>query len=120
MSAPHPLAAEQRVVSLNELVSLLASLALVSAPHALRMPWWLTLLVLGLYGWRVRIAMLRSPLPSRWVVLGVALLAIGAVYLEYRTLFGRTTGIVLLVRFSGLKLIELRTHRDAAGVGFLG
>jgi hypothetical protein len=41
------------------------------------------------------------------------------VYLEYRTLFGRTTGIVLLVLFSGLKLIELRTHRDAAVVAFL-
>jgi len=83
------------------------------------MPWWLTLLVLGLYAWRTRIALERSASPPPWVVLGLALLAVAAVYLEYRTLFGRTSGIVLLVLFSGLKLAEMRTHRDAAVVAFL-
>ncbi len=119
MSTPHPLAPEQRVISLRDLAWLLAALVLVAAPHALRMPWWLTLVVLGLYAWRARIALERSAPPSRWLVLGLALLAIGAVYLEYRTLFGRTSGIVLLVLFSGLKLAEMRTHRDAAVVAFL-
>jgi hypothetical protein len=42
MSAPHPLAPEQRAVSLRDLAGLLASLLLVAAPHALRIPWWLT------------------------------------------------------------------------------
>jgi transglutaminase-like putative cysteine protease len=119
MSTPHPLAPEQRAVSLRDLAGLLASLLLVAAPHALRMPWWLTLVVAGLYAWRARIALERSAPPSRWLVLGLALLAIAAVYLEYRTLFGRTSGIVLLVLFSGLKLAEMRTHRDAAVVAFL-
>lgn len=115
----HPLAPEQRTISLRDLAGLLASLALVIAPHALRIPWWLTLLLVGLYAWRTYLALNRAPLPSRWLVLGIALLAIGAVYLEYRTLFGRTSGIVLLVMFSGLKLMEMRTHRDAAMVAFL-
>jgi transglutaminase-like putative cysteine protease len=119
MTVAHPLAPEQRAISPGDLVSLVACLLLVVAPHALRMPWWLTLLVLGLYAWRTQMAFARAPLPSRWVVLAVALLAIAAVYLEYRTLFGRTTGIVLLVLFSGLKLAEARTHRDAAVVAFL-
>jgi transglutaminase-like putative cysteine protease len=83
------------------------------------MPWWLALLVVALYAWRAQLSLARAPLPSRWILLVVALLAIGAVYLEYRTLFGRTTGIVLLVLFSGLKMIEVRTHRDAAVVAFL-
>jgi protein-glutamine gamma-glutamyltransferase len=83
------------------------------------MPWWLTLVVLALYAWRAYIALERSALPSRWLVLGLALATIGAVYLEYRTLFGRTSGIVLLVLFSGLKLTEMRSHRDAAVVAFL-
>jgi transglutaminase-like putative cysteine protease len=117
--APHPLAPEQRALSLADLGALLVSLVLVTAPHALRMPWWLTLLVAGLYAWRVQIALTRAALPSRWLLVVVALVAIGAVYLEYRTLFGRTTGIVLLVLFSGLKLIEMRSHRDAAVVAFL-
>ena len=119
MSTPHPLAPEQRAVAPRDLAGLLASLLLVAAPHALRMPWWLTLVVLGLYAWRARIALERSALPSRWLVLALALIAVGAVYLEYRTLFGRTSGIVLLVLFSGLKLAEMRTHRDAAVVAFL-
>jgi transglutaminase-like putative cysteine protease len=115
----HPLAPERRAIAPRDLASLVACLLLVVAPHTLRMPWWLTLLVLGLYAWRAQIAFTRAPLPPRWILLAVALLAIAAVYLEYRTLFGRTTGIVLLVLFSGLKLIELRTHRDAAVVAFL-
>jgi transglutaminase-like putative cysteine protease len=98
---------------------LLACLLLVAAPHALRMPWWITLLVLGLYAWRGLVALRRAPLPPRWLLLAVVALAIGAVWLEYRTLFGRTPGIVLLVVFSGLKLIEMRSQRDAAAVAFL-
>jgi transglutaminase-like putative cysteine protease len=119
MSAAHPLAPEQRSVSLRDLAWLVGSLLLVVAPHALRMPWWLTLLVLALYAWRAQIALAGARLPSHWLVLGIALLSIGAVYLEYRTLFGRTSGIVLLSLFSGLKLMELRTHRDAAVTAFL-
>ena len=115
----HPLAPEQRSVSLRDLAWLLGSLLLVVAPHALRMPWWLTLLVLALYAWRSHLALAGARLPSHWLVLGIALLSIGAVYLEYRTLFGRTSGIVLLALFSGLKLMELRTHRDAAVTAFL-
>ncbi|MGD9951636.1 MAG: DUF3488 and DUF4129 domain-containing transglutaminase family protein [Burkholderiales bacterium] len=119
MSVAHPLAPEQRAVSLRELAVLLACLALVTVPHALRIPWWLSLLLAGLYAWRLYLGLQRAALPSRWLVLGIALLAIGAVYLEYRTVFGRTSGIVLLVLFSGLKIMETRTHRDAALVAFL-
>jgi transglutaminase-like putative cysteine protease len=119
MKAPHPLAPELRAVSLRDLGGLLLALLLVAAPHALRMPWWLTLLTLGLYGWRVQIALGRGALPSRWLMLAVAALSLAAVYVEYRTLFGRTPGIVLLVLFSGLKLLEMRTHRDGAVVAFL-
>ncbi len=119
MNAPHPLAPELRAVSLRDLAWLLLALLLVAAPHALRMPWWITLLGLGLYGWRAQLALSRAALPSRWLLLAVAALALAAVYFEYRTLFGRTSGIVLLVLFSGLKLLETRTHRDGAVVAFL-
>ncbi len=119
MKVPHPLAPELRAVSLRDLGGLLFALLLVAGPHALRMPWWLSLLTLGLYGWRTRLALSRAALPSRWLLLGVAALALAAVFFEYRTLFGRTPGIVLLVLFSGLKLLEMRTHRDGAVVAFL-
>ena len=116
---PHPLAPELRAVSARDLVWLIGSFALVIAPHTLRAPWWLTLLTLCLYGWRLYFTLHRAPLPSRWLVLGVAAVALLAMWVEFRTLFGRQPGILLLVVFSGLKLLETRTHRDAAVAAFL-
>ncbi|MEA3194600.1 MAG: protein-glutamine gamma-glutamyltransferase [Betaproteobacteria bacterium] len=118
-SLPHPLAPELRAVSARDLVWLIGSFALVIAPHTLRAPWWLTLLTLCLYGWRLYFTLHRAPLPSRWLVLGVAAVTLLAMWIEFRTLFGRQPGILLLVVFSGLKLLETRTHRDAAVAAFL-
>lgn len=116
----NPLAPQQRPVGARELAWLVGSLILVIAPHATRAPWWLTLLTLCLYGWRIYFAVNRAPLPSRWLVLGVAAVAMLGVWIEHRTLFGRQSGILLLMVFSGLKLLETRTHRDAAVCAFLG
>jgi transglutaminase-like putative cysteine protease len=118
--AAHPLAPEMRLVTVRDLAWLIGSLALVIAPHTLRAPWWLTLLTLCLFAWRFYYALDRAPLPSRWLVLGVAAAAMLGVWIEYRTLFGRQPGIVLLMLFAGLKLLETRTHRDAAAAAFLG
>jgi transglutaminase-like putative cysteine protease len=116
----HPLAPELRLVSVRDIAWLTGSLALVIAPHASRAPWWLTLLTLCLFAWRFYYALDRAALPSRWLVLGVAAAAMLGVWIEYRTLFGRQPGIVLLMLFAGLKLLETRTHRDAAAAAFLG
>jgi transglutaminase-like putative cysteine protease len=117
---PHPLSPEFRLVTTRDLVLLTASLLLVIAPHALRAPWWLTLLTLCLYAWRIHYSLNPAPLPSRWLVIGVAAVAMLGVWMEYRTLFGRQPGILLLMLFSGLKLLETRSHRDAAAAAFLG
>ena len=119
MSTPHPLAPEARAISARDLAWLVLALAIVGAPHALRAPWWLALLTAALYGWRALVLRWRQPLPARWVLLMIALVAMLGVWLEYRTVFGRIPGIVLLLLFSGLKLMEARTHRDAAAVVFL-
>jgi protein-glutamine gamma-glutamyltransferase len=116
----HPLSPEMRMLSLRDLAWLSGSLALVVAPHALRAPWWLTLLTACLYGWRFYYTLNRAPLPARWLVLCVAFVGMLGVWVEYRTLFGRQPGVVLLMFFSGLKLIESRTHRDGAVAAFLG
>jgi transglutaminase-like putative cysteine protease len=116
----HPLAPEQRQVSARDFAWLIAALVVVIAPHAMRSPWWLTLLTLCLFGWRMYFALNRAPLPSRWLVLGVAAVAMLGVWIEFRTLFGRQPGVLLLMLFAGLKLLETRTHRDAAISAFLG
>ena len=119
-AAPHPLSPEMRLLTLRDLVWLSAALGIVITPHALRAPWWLTLLTLCLYGWRFYCQLNRSPLPARALALGVALVAMLGVWIEYRTLFGRQPGVLLLMFFSGLKLLESRTHRDGAAAAFLG
>ena len=119
-AAAHPLLPEARLASTRDLVMLCGSLALVVIPHATRAPWWLTLLTFCLYAWRIHYSMNAVPLPSRWLVLAVAGIAMLGVWVEYRTIFGRQPGIVLLMLFSGLKVLETRTHRDAAAAAFLG
>ena len=116
----HPLAPEVRLVSTRDLAWLSGSLLIVIAAHAARAPWWLTLLTLCLFGWRFYYSLNRAPLPSRWLVLGVAMVAMLGVWVEHRTLFGRQPGILLLMLFAGLKLLETRSHRDAAAAAFLG
>ncbi len=115
----HPLAPEQRPVAARELAGLVLCLVIAAAPHALRAPWWLVLLTLTLYAWRAAVLAGRQRLPSRWLLLAIAAAAMFGVWAEYRTIFGRVPGIVLLVLFSGLKILETRSHRDAAVTAFL-
>ena len=63
--------------------------------------------------WRAR------PLPSRWWLLGLLVLTIGATLLTHRTLLGRDAGVTLLVVLLTLKTLELRARRDAFVVFFL-
>ena len=109
MSTAHPLLPEARLLNGRDLACLVLALAIVGLPHALRAPWWLALLTLALYGWRAALLASHRPLPSRWVVLCIALAAMAGVWVEYRTVFARIPGIVLLLVFSGLKLMETRT-----------
>lgn len=118
--AAHPLAPEMRLVTPRDLAWLCGALALAILPHAVRAPWWLTLLTCCLFGWRFYYSIDRTPLPSRWLVLGVAAVAMLGVWVEYRSLFGRQPGILLLVLFAGLKVLETRSHRDATAAAFLG
>ena len=115
----HPLAPEQRAVTGRDLGWLSGCLLFVMAPHAVRVPWWLLAFALCLFGWRTWIALGNRRLPSIWLLIGVAVLGMIGIGIEYRTLFGRASGIALLMMLAGLKLLEMRTHRDATMVVFL-
>lgn len=119
MKNRNPFQPELRAIAGRDLAALLAGLLIVIAPHALRAPWWLSALTVTLYFWRAAGVSVPGVLPSRWLVIAVTALGMLGVWLEFRALFGRTPGIMLLVLFSGLKLLESRNQRDAAAVVFL-
>src|SRR5688572_32901675 len=96
-----------------------ATLAMVAAPHAQRLPWWLDALIVTLLGWRVYLARTGRPLPHRAIVMFVVLGATAGVLLHYQTIFGRDAGVALLVIMLILKLLEMRTTRDAMLLIFL-
>ena len=117
--AADALAPEQRPLGGRDFALLVAGLAIVLAPHALRAPWWLTLLTAALVGWRLAALPNRGLLPSIWLLLAIVAGGMLGVWLEYRAIFGRTPGIMLLLLFAGLKTLESRNQRDAAALVFL-
>jgi len=119
MSGAEALLPAQRPLAWREYALLVAGLLLAAGPHVLRAPGWLIALTVFLYAWRGLGAWNRSLLPSRWMLVAIVLLGLAGVWLQYRAIFGRTPGMMLLLLFSGLKLLESRDQRDAAAVVFL-
>ena len=106
-------------LTLRQTLWLTAALVMVAAPHAQRLPWWLTLLVVTLIGWRLYLARVRLPLPHRAFLFLVVMASTAAVYLHYGTILGRDAGVGLLVVMLTLKILEMRTVRDGMLLIFL-
>ena len=98
---------------------LLGSLALVTAPHAERLPWWITLLVVMLFVWRTYVAVGGLALPRKWILILIAVGSLGGIYISYGRILGRDSGIALLVVMLALKLLEMATLRDAMVLIFI-
>ena len=92
---------------------LLMGVALLSVlPHAFYLPFWATASFAILFVWRLGLLIAGSPLPGRGVRIAASLAAVLAVHAQFRTLFGQEAGVVLLMLFLGLKLMEIRARRD--------
>jgi transglutaminase-like putative cysteine protease len=94
------------------LLRLLAVLALVIAPHLLRMPAWIGAAVVAIGLWRALAAMRQWPLPPTWAKVMLVLLAFAAVQVSYGRINGQHPGTALLVVMLALKLTEMRSRRD--------
>lgn len=106
-------------LTLRQTLWTIVSLVLVAAPHAPRLPLWLTALVSVLVGWRVYIAHLRLKLPHRAALLLVVIGSTAGIYVHFGTIFGRDAGVALLVIMLTLKVLEMKTRRDAMLLSFL-
>ena len=98
---------------------LLASILLVSAPHAEHLPPWITVLSAMLLGWRAYLNFIGHSLPPRWLLLTVSCAGVAGIFLSYHTIFGREAGVGLLILLAALKSLELRTVRDATVLVYL-
>jgi transglutaminase-like putative cysteine protease len=99
---------------------LCACLALVVIPHVSRIPFWELACFACLAGWRVANATRGLPLPPKWLVIVLSAVMLAAIYATHGTLFGRDTGVALLVVLTGMKLMESRSLRDAYVLSALG
>ena len=98
----------------------LGVIAWAIAPHTLHLPLWCGAMAALLLMWRARLALSGGALPSRWVVVGLLVVAAAGTWWGERTLLGKEAGITLLVVLMALKTLELRARRDALVVFFLG
>jgi protein-glutamine gamma-glutamyltransferase len=99
---------------------LLGVIAWVVLPQTQHLPIWCSALAAIVLVWRGRLAWLGRPLPSKWWLVGLLALTVGATLFTHRTLLGRDAGVTLIVVLLTLKTLELRAKRDAFVVFFLG
>ena len=107
------MARASRPVTRRQAWWLLASALAAGLPLAPQLPTWLLVAAgLGL-AWRALLTWGRWHLPSRLLLMLLVAAGTGGVFFEYRSIIGRTPGIALLAVFLTLKLLELRSARDA-------
>ena len=108
-----------RPVSRRQTWWLLATALAAAGPLAPHVPLWLALAAGSAFCWRAALTWRQWHLPPRWLLVLLVIAGTAAVFLQYRTILGRTPGIALLVVFLALKLLELRAARDAVAAALL-
>jgi protein-glutamine gamma-glutamyltransferase len=98
---------------------LLVVITAVVLPQVVHLPLWCSALVACVLIWRGKLAWKSQPLPSRWWLFTLLIVAIAATLMTHKTILGRDAGVTLLVILLALKTLELRAQRDAFVVFFL-
>lgn len=96
------------------------SSATTLAPHLLHLPTWLSVLTAFALFWRIYLWRANQRLPHRWLLIALVVASCAFIGIEFKTFFGRDVGVALLVLFSSLKPMEMRTQRDALVAVMLG
>jgi transglutaminase-like putative cysteine protease len=99
---------------------LLGVIAWTVLPHLSHLPAWCIALTATMLAWRTQMAISNKPLPGRWWLIVLLLVASGLTLWTFRTLLGKEPGVTMAVTLMALKTLELRARRDAFVVFFLG
>ena len=81
-------------------------------PHWPTLPIWVPGLLVLSIAWRLAAAMFGWPLPKTLARIALAILAFGAVLVQYQTINGLSAGTALLIVMVALKYLESKTARD--------
>jgi len=103
--------AEERV-PFERLLWITACLALTLLAGIATLPIWVAATVGGVAAIRLVLAARGGDAPPRTIRFIIAALAIGLLFLQFRTFNGLSAGTALLSLIAGLKLLETRTRRD--------
>jgi len=98
---------------------LLFACTLVLASHVIHLATWVSAACGLLLLWRGWITWFGNRLPSRKLLLPLAIVAMAGVYQTYHTLLGRETGVTMLTLLLSLKLLEMHAKRDLYVVVYL-
>jgi transglutaminase-like putative cysteine protease len=104
----------------SSLIWLLVAQALVMVPYLPHLPIWMIGLWLGCSLWRVQIVRMRAEYPGTLVKCTLLLATAAGVFFSRGSLIGLDAGAALLMAAFILKLLEMRTRRDALVLIFLG
>ncbi|SDH46233.1 transglutaminase TgpA family protein [Pseudomonas panipatensis] len=99
---------------------LLVAQALVILPHLPHLPLWVVGFWLGCAAWRVQVYRMRANYPNGLAKLALVIAAGVGVWLSRGSLIGLDAGVVLLIAAFVVKLVELKTRRDALVLILLG
>ncbi len=113
------MARSNRLVSRRQAWWLLATAVAASLPLTPQVPLWLSLAAATAFSWRAALTWRQWHLPPRWLLVLLVIAGTVGVFLQYRTILGRTPGVALLLVFLSLKLLELRAARDAVATALL-
>ncbi|PJI49909.1 MAG: transglutaminase [Pseudomonas sp.] len=99
---------------------LLVAQAVVIIPHLQHLPIWIVGLWLACGFWRIQVFRMRANYPSGIAKLALVALAGVGVWFSRGSLLGLDAGVVLLIAAFVVKLVELKTRRDAWVLILLG
>ncbi|MCY1262473.1 Protein-glutamine gamma-glutamyltransferase [compost metagenome] len=99
---------------------LLVAQVLVILPHLPHLPLWIIAMWLGCALWRIQIFRMRARYPGGLVKAALILATAVGVFLSRGSLVGLDAAVVLLVAIFILKLVEMRSQRDALVLILLG
>ena len=108
-------------LSAGRLSWLSLSLAMVVAPHVMRMPMWITSVFGLMCFWRLwKVHHGDDRAPSKWWLVLIAMAIIPGVYASFGTVTGQQAGVAMLTLLAGIKLLETHSLRDAYVLSYLG